>query len=312
MALFRRSTKSPVREITPEEILLDAHNLPAYNAGRLEGRLNKPISTKALFPLVLLLGLSGVATLVRTGQLMALESHEYVALSESNRLGHTRIIPERGVVYDRNGVELIWNVPHTTDDGVREAYHERAYLAQSGVSHVLGYVRMPARDMRGNMYREGIEGVAGVELAYDEVLRGTEGVKIVETDARMDVVSEGVLQKPVPGKPVRLTIDARLQEAMQRFIREHAERTPFLGGAGVMMDVQTGEIVALTSYPEYEPSALVSGDDEKIAAYASDERTPYLNRVVAISSFVRLVSQCRRRRCCLLTDCVDSETGFCQ
>jgi len=277
---WRHQSHTHASEITPEDILLDAHNLPSYNAGRLEGRLNRPIGMRALVPLMLILVAVAGTALFRTGHLMALDGSHYAQLSEANRLGHSRILAERGIIYDRNGVEMVWNVPHI-EEGIAESYHERAYGTSTGSGHVLGYVRMPARDSKGILYREGIEGIAGVELAYDARLRGRDGVQIVETDARMAEVSAAVLERPQSGEPLTLTIDSRLQGALNTAIKDLAEKTPFTGGAGVLMDVRTGELLALTSYPEYEPSAVVRGDADRVAAYATDPRTPYLNRVVS-------------------------------
>lgn len=211
---------------------------------------------------------------------MLFDGDVYAALSENNRLAHATVIAERGIIYDRNGVELAWNVPHEVD-GVAESFSERAYANATGSAHVLGYVRLPQRDAKGLFYSTSTVGVSGVELAFDSALRGVNGTRIVETDARQDVVSEGVLEPPTPGTNITLAVDSVLQAGLYEAIRELADRIPFDGGAGVVMDVHTGEILAMTSYPEYEPNALVHGDTERIAAYASDKRTPYLNRVTS-------------------------------
>lgn len=276
----RRNKSARGAEINPDEIFLDSSNLPAYEAGRLEGRITRPIARRAFIPVVLILLIVFGGTLLRSGQLMVVEGASYRALSEENRLGYTRMPAERGVVYDRNGVQLAWNVPHVVA-GEDTPYHERRYRQATGTGHTLGYVRMPGRDNNGVFFREGVEGVAGVELAFDEVLRGVDGRKIVETDARMDVVSEGWVERPQSGSTLSLTIDTRLNEALHGFIAELANDVPFRGGAGILMDVQNGEILALTSVPEYDPTVLIQGDAERIAAYATDERTPYLNRVFA-------------------------------
>lgn len=279
--MFRKKKKQHKDTlISPEEILLDASNLPSFAPNTLGGRLNAPIGPKSLQPLILLIIVTGIVLFARTGQLMVIGSEQYKDLSERNRLGHSTIYSERGIIYDRNGVELAWNIPHI-EEGLYEEYNERAYATTTGIGHVLGYVRMPKRDTSGELYKEGIEGISGVELAFDEQLRGINGTKIVETDARMDVVSEGLLEEPTSGDSIQLSIDVRLQEALYRCIGELAEKVPFKGGAGVIMDVETGEIIAMTSYPEYSPSALVSGDAELIESYSTDERTPYLNRTLA-------------------------------
>ncbi len=272
-------TKRAAPNLTLEEVMLDTHAVPTQDASRLEGRITFPVSRNALVPLVMLMCIVFGITIVRASDLMVIHGVDYRELSENNRLQHSRIPAERGSIYDRNGVMLATN--KLSPEESAEIFRERLYTTATGTSHVLGYVRMPARDERGFYYREGVEGVAGVELAYDEVLRGKEGVKILETDARMDTVSEGWVERPTPGTSITLTIDSRIQSALNQFIAELAETAPFHGGAGVLMDVHTGEILALTSFPEYSPQALVDGDQMRIAEYGGNKRTPYLNRIIA-------------------------------
>ena len=279
-SLFRKKQNHRETLISPEEILLDAHNLPAFDPSRLEGKLNKPIGPRALRPLVAILVIVGIVLAGRTGQLMAIQGEHFAELSENNRLGSYMMLAERGIIYDRNGVPLAWNTPHYRE-GILEEYAARTYVATSGVGHLLGYVRLPARDRSGRLFREGIEGISGVELMHDDTLRGIDGSKIVEMDARMDIVSEGVIRRPVPGEPLHLTVDVRLQNAMNEAIKDLADRVPFRGGAGVIMDVHTGEILVLTSYPEYSSEAMVTGNAELIDQYNNDRRTPYLNRTLA-------------------------------
>jgi cell division protein FtsI/penicillin-binding protein 2 len=105
---------------------------------------------------------------------MVVEGARYEELSERNRLGSSLVFAERGIIYDRNGVTMAWNIPRIRD-GQYEIFDERAYASTTGSGHVLGYVRMPARDTRGVFYRTGIEGVSGAELVYDDTLRGVNG-----------------------------------------------------------------------------------------------------------------------------------------
>jgi penicillin-binding protein 2 len=103
----------------------------------------------------------------------------------------------------------------------------------------------------------------------------------METDARMTAVSRGILEPPVAGKNVTLSIDSRLQSALYEFIYKLAHDVPFQGGAGVIMDVKTGDVVVLTSVPEYSGNVMMSGDTAAIAAYSTDTSTPYLARAIA-------------------------------
>lgn len=278
--LFRRRKGSERTEISPEEILIDARNLPSFDVGHLGGRLNKPIEYRSYLVVALLLVVCGVVVLGRSAQLMMIEGDAYLALSEENRLGSTIIFPERGIIYDRNGERLAWNTPQI-EQGVYQDFDNRSYATTTGLGHLLGYVQKPKRDTKGVLYRSGIEGVAGIEKSFDERLRGTAGTQIVETDAHMEQTGGGILENAVAGADVHTTIDSRLQQALYNAIGDLADSVPFTGGAGVIMDIHTGEIIALTSYPEYDPNVLVAGNQKAIAAYNVDERTPYLNRAIS-------------------------------
>ncbi len=276
------STKRSVRqtEISPDEILLDASNLPLFDQSSLQGRLERPIGRTSARTLAWLCVLVLSIALVRVGELQLVQGGEYAERSAANTLDHRVVFAPRGLIYDREARPLAWNVPYEEGSGYA-AFAGRAYATTSGIGHVLGYVRLPRKDASGNYYSVQTEGVAGVELAYDTALRGTNGLKILEEDVRLEVVSEGVLQPPAAGAPLTLTIDAELQHALYQSIAELATRIPFAGGAGVIMDVQSGEIVALVSVPEYEPNAMLAGDHERISDYATDKSTPYLNRVLS-------------------------------
>jgi penicillin-binding protein 2 len=83
------------------------------------------------------------------------------------------------------------------------------------------------------------------------------------------------------GTKIALSLDSRAQAAFYDAISSLADKIPFAGGAGILMDVETGEIRALVSYPEYDSNVLSSGGPSAtIAAYATDNRHVYLNRPV--------------------------------
>jgi penicillin-binding protein 2 len=274
-----RTIRLSKSEISPDEILIDAHNLPSFETSRLDGRLNKPIDTRALSILLVVIVLVGALVIGRSVQLMVVEGASYVALSEKNRLGQTIIFPERGIIYDRNGIELAWNTPQT-DSADAHVFNNRAYGTTTGSGHLIGYVRMPERDTKGFFYREAIEGVAGVEATYNKQLEGEPGTRIMETDAQMHTVGEAYQKSALSGKPLTLTVDSRLQKALYQAIEARAQEAPFKGGAGIVMDIENGEILAMTSYPEFDPKAFVEGDAKRLAQYNADERTPFLNRAV--------------------------------
>ncbi len=263
------------REIEPDEIFLDSANLPRFDTHQLEGRIERPIGKWSVTAL-------GIAFLiVATGfgaKLYALQVRDgeaYAALSEENRLRHSLVFAERGVIYDRNSVELAWNAPG-------EDFPLRAYAPIPGVAHAVGYVSYPLKDSSGRFYREQYVGRAGAEESFDVELAGVNGLKIVETDAHGTARAESVLKPPEHGGNVVLSIDARVSEAFYASIARIAESSGFAGGTGIMMDVRTGEIVALASYPEFSPAVMVDGAKRAdIQRMLSDARKPFLNRSVA-------------------------------
>ncbi|MDO8492669.1 MAG: penicillin-binding transpeptidase domain-containing protein [bacterium] len=274
--LDRRKEVTSSHEIFPDEILLDASNLPEFDTTRFEGRLERPIKKKTLFSVFVLFV---IVVLVFTGKLWILEVQKgaaYALKSENNRLRHEVIFAERGVVLDRNGINLIWNEP------INESpYPKRSYVGKEGFGQLLGYVSYPKKDSAGFYYQDYFEGKDGVELLYNLELGGENGLKLTETNAKGGIESESTVKLPKQGERLKLSIDARLQEQMYLNIKNLATKVGFAGGAGVIMDVKTGELLALSSFPEYSPEAISNGDELVIQKLNNDSRKPFLNRAVS-------------------------------
>ncbi len=157
----------------------------------------------------------------------------------------------------------------------------RRLYSSPGFAHVLGYVSYPKKDSSGHYYDTTITGQAGIEAALDTTLGGHNGTLLVEEDARGQVQSQGTTLPPENGQTVTLSIDARAQKAFYDAVSQLADRIPFQGGSAVLMDVNTGEVHALVSYPEYDPNVLSSGGPSSvIAGYQTDSRQVYLDRAV--------------------------------
>lgn len=277
MSLFRKKRKS--YEIEPDEIFLDSSNLPRFDKHQLEGRLETSITKKSLLFLGMFFILILSIFVFRVFFLQVVEKGFFRDIADNNRLRHIPILAERGVIIDRNGNELAWNEPFK--DGESE-FSKRYYLNKDGLAHVLGYIKYPAKDKYGFYYQEESEGKSGVELSYDNVLRGNNGLKIIEIDALNFVQSESILDSPRNGESIILSIDARIQEKFYQFIQERVRDAGFHGGAGVIMDVRSGEILSLVSFPEYDSEVLSSGaDKDRIDAYISNDNKPFLNRVIS-------------------------------
>jgi penicillin-binding protein 2 len=187
------------------------------------------------------------------------------------------------VVTDENGVSLITNESSTTDGVAQRVYRAPGY------GLLLGYVSYPKKDVNGNYYSNEVVGKAGLEASYNTQLAGENGTILVEKDALGNVASQGTIVPPQNGESLTLAIDTRVQDAFYKAISSLADKIPFSGGTGILMDVNTGELRALVSYPEYDSNVLSSGGPSSvIAGYATDSRRPYLDRPVQGLYCIRL------------------------
>ncbi len=90
-----------------------------------------------------------------------------------------------------------------------------------------------------------------------------------------------IVEPPKQGKTFTLSVDSRIQSRMYDSIKDVATRVGFAGGAGVMMDVTNGEVIAMTSYPEYSSEVMSSKTDvAKVRSYLSSKDKPFLDRAV--------------------------------
>ena len=194
--------------------------------------------------------------------------------ARTNQLEQRSIVADRGIITDRTGIALAYNERHAIDD----PFADRVYANYRGLAHVVGYVKAPAKDSTGTYYRSVFQGIDGAEEVFNIDLAGRNGTQLTETDAHGSVVSQSVVEPATSGNKLVLSIDASLTQGLYDAIVERADGSKFQGGAGVIMDIHTGEILAMTSYPEYSQNALEEGDSAAFAAFASDRRLPFLNR----------------------------------
>lgn len=276
--LFSRKKRG--REIELDEILLDSSNLPSFNKGRMEGRLELPLAKRGVMGVGIVFTLIAILFLGQLFKLQVIEGSAYAEQSRNNKLDSTLIFAERGIVYDRNEERLAWNKSEV-NQSIAE-FPERAYTDRRGFGQLLGYVNYPRKDSSGYYFRTEYIGRGGVEEAYNGELSGENGEQLIEVDALGSVISENIVHEPEHGDSLTLSIDARLSEAINDLIATSAARVGFRSGAAAIMDVHTGEIIALASNPSFDPEILTSGSDpEVINGYSSDDRLPLLNKVVA-------------------------------
>ena len=147
----------------------------------------------------------------------------------------------------------------------------RNYPANAGANaaHLLWYIGpLTEEDLSGangrSYFRSESIGKAGLEIQYDEYLRGSPGIKTVIVDRKEAVTSTTQNSKPVGGNHLVTSIDVRVQAAAESALADAVQRArasgyPSDGAAAVVMDVQNGQIIALASHPTYDPNSYERG-----------------------------------------------------
>jgi penicillin-binding protein 2 len=278
--IFRKLKKTITRkydDINPEDIFIDSANLPGFEEHALEGRIEKPMGRHAFLIFKIILIVVVIMLSSKLWSLGIINGAIYAEISENNRLEQTIVFSNRGIIFDRNLIEVASNeVKGENDD-----FAKRYYPPFRGLSHVVGYLKYPLADRQGIYYEKNYRGRDGVERAFDSLLRGENGTQLRETDVFGNVTSESIIKKPIDGNSIVLSIDAKLTEELYKSIEGFARSNGFVGGAGVIMDVETGEILAMTSFPEYDQNLLTSGADQAtIDNLINNQAKPFLNRSI--------------------------------
>ena len=170
----------------------------------------------------------------------------------------------------------------------------RSYPANADVNaaHLLGYIGpLTDSDLAGengrSYFRSESIGKAGLEIQYDEFLRGTPGIKTVIVDRKEAVTNTSKVTNPIAGNHLVTSIDVRLQAASEKALADAVARSRASGyradgGAAVVLDVVTGRVLALASYPTYDPNAFERGLTVKQASdlYSEEAGVPALSRAL--------------------------------
>lgn len=290
---------------------------------------------------------------VQLARLQLLHGEEFEQRAELNQLRVEPVIPSRGLIYDRNGVPVVENVPgfaaaivaadipkardadiaarvqdllgvpaSETEERIKAARQSinpfdpviikdgltkdetfrlrerlpdmrgvqimvepvRHYTGGDILSSILGYTgRVDEEDYRvlksrGYLASDRI-GKAGVEAAYERYLRGTVGTKEIEKDADGREIRLLHETPSVPGNDIILSIDLDLQKKVTQLTQAAAR-----GGqaAAIVMDVNTGEVLALVSLPMYDNNVLSGKIDEaRLEGYLNDPKKPLVNHALA-------------------------------
>ncbi|WP_293727840.1 penicillin-binding protein 2 [uncultured Phascolarctobacterium sp.] len=281
----------------------------------------------------------------------------YSKQSDGNRLRQSKIIAPRGIIYDKDGHELVNNLPgyavvlqkqadykpetlqrlsalldipvekieekikdsanyyepimlknNLSPEMVTRIEEQRRYMPEVMLSvqpirtypyhelavHALGYVGevSPYEIEHGlfkNVTQGSIVGKTGLEMSYDKYLRGEDGAFMEEVDVAGSVVKHYDSVQPVPGKNLRLTLDYRLQKALEDFTDKHLAYLRSSGiasgaraAAVVALDPRSGAVRAMVSRPGYDPNLFVHGISSKDwNKINNDESYPLNNKVIS-------------------------------
>ena len=286
MNLFHRTFTRKARiaashEISPEDVFLDSENISKLNLNQMEGHLERPLSKYVFYFSILFIFLLIGGFSARLFAMQIVEGQAYKEKADRNHLKSTPIFALRGTISDRNGNLLAWNTLGTSTKEVPE----RAYVSTAGFSHLLGYVSYPKKDSSGIFWQEEYIGKDGIEKQYQTLLQGVPGERVIAINARQEVEAENVTVDPTHGENIRLSIDAEVQAKLQERIKVLAQDYGYTAGAGAIMDIHTGELLALTSYPEYDNNLITNAktkeEKSQVGVDLLDKRQKFLNRAVS-------------------------------
>src|SRR3990167_3010667 len=242
------------------------------------GNFDKNYSVRSyILPVILIIAVTLIVA--RLFFLQIIKGESFRNLSDSNR---TRTIPihaPRGIIFDRNGVPLVFNVPgfrevlngKTKLVGKDEALELlsigkanleidslRNYPYQDAISHVLGYIGQISKEelkqKSFSNYQGGdLIGKIGIEREYEAKLAGISGRELVEMDSMGKIVRKLGLTDPLPGQNITLTLDIALQKAV-------FDAAIDVKKGAIIVSNPKGEILALVSKPAFDPNLFTMGE----------------------------------------------------
>ncbi len=234
-------------------------------------------------------------------------------LADENRIQVKVIHAPRGVIYDRNGKVLASNSPgfRLVDPASKKATfltreqsfelevkndprsanleidNIRKYPFGAQSAHILGYMGEISpdqlKDPKFRHYQIGDRiGQAGAEAYFEGILKGVDGGEIIEVDSKGEKLRTLRTVAPIPGNNIYLTIDIDLQRQVFQALLEAVKKAASCCGGAVAQDPQSGQILALVSYPSYDNNLFTNYElNEQVAGILNDPNSPILNRPIA-------------------------------
>ncbi|MBO5141919.1 MAG: penicillin-binding protein 2 [Clostridia bacterium] len=173
----------------------------------------------------------------------------------------------------------------------------RKYLSDSVAAHILGYTGKISNPEYQKRKEEGyslndIVGKSGIESSFEEFLRGKNGTKRLEMDSYGRISNEEEIEQSSMGNSIVLTLDLDLQTKTEEVLEDiilqiqngklnGVKYNDATAGAAVVLEVKTGEVLAMASYPSYNPSDFIDGiSNSEYNEYFNGEDKPMFNRAI--------------------------------
>lgn len=170
----------------------------------------------------------------------------------------------------------------------------RTYTSGSLASHIIGYIGSINEDeykvLKDTYDRNDIIGRTGIESLFEDYLKGEDGKKQIDMSVDGTITAEYITKEAVAGSSVVLTIDSNLQRIAENALKNtinkiasggFSETIDTKAGSVVVMKVDTGEVLAMASYPDFEPEKFVGGiSNSDWSSYRDNESKPLLNRAI--------------------------------
>jgi len=280
------------KDIEPQEIFL----------GQLS-RLEVPVSRKMLkgvfFSTIVLL----FVLFVKTFQLQVLENEKYSALAQGNKFIFHSIKAERGVIYDSQGEQMVFNQPsfdlilnedklpedeseririlkeveEITKGNYNNLDHQTLILLETKIAQFPGF-QIERSSVR--YYKEGSSfahligytgkesdeeyvGRDGLEKSYEEILKKNPGKTRIERDVHGNLLSKEIVSLPESGKSLILWLDSGLEKKIEQTLYNILQNTGAEKAVGVALDPKTGGVLALVSLPTYDNNLFSKGSDQQ-------------------------------------------------
>lgn len=207
-------------------------------------------------------------------KISGVSSYSFQPVSITDQIPYTSALLLQSEISTMPGVEL--SVSAT-----------RERLQGPELSNILGYTGIISPEEYAQMKKNGYVltdrvGKTGIELAFEEIVRGTAGKRQIEVDSQGKEKKIIATTNPIPGNTIRLTIDAELQRILYEAVMRKLDETGSSGGAAVALDPSSGDILAIVSAPSYNTNLFEKGiSQEEYNALLADPRRPLFNRAIS-------------------------------